>query len=86
MLADVISAELLDGYRIRFRFDDQVEGILDLAEILTFRGVFAPLRDIDYFRKLRVDKELGTVVWPHGADIDPDVLHSRLTGQPITLA
>lgn len=34
-----------------------------------------PLRDPDYFRQMRVDPELGTVVWPNGFDLDPDVLH-----------
>jgi len=31
------------------------------------------------FRQLRVDQELGTVVWPNGADIDPDVLIEGLS-------
>lgn len=38
--------------------------------------VFEPLRqDPELFRQVRVDQELGTVVWPNGADLDPDVLH-----------
>jgi hypothetical protein len=38
--------------------------------------VFEPLRrDPELFRRVRVDHELGTVVWPNGADLDPDVLH-----------
>ncbi len=27
------------------------------------------------FAQARVDDELGTVVWPNGADLDPLVLH-----------
>jgi hypothetical protein len=34
-----------------------------------------PLQDPAYFAKVRVDPELGTVVWPNGYDLDPDVLH-----------
>jgi hypothetical protein len=34
-----------------------------------------PLQDLGYFRQVRVDLELGTVVWPNGYDLDPDVLH-----------
>jgi hypothetical protein len=37
--------------------------------------MFEPLRDLDEFRKVAVDRELGTIVWPNGADLDPDVLH-----------
>jgi hypothetical protein len=31
-------------------------------------------RDPQLFRSVRVDETLGTVVWPNGADLDPDVL------------
>jgi hypothetical protein len=39
--------------------------------------MFEPLRDIEYFAQVVVDAELGTVVWPNGADLAPDVLHSQ---------
>ena len=41
------------------------------------------MRDPAYFAQVRVDPELGTVVWPNGAELDPDVLYARLTGIPI---
>jgi hypothetical protein len=46
-------------------------------------GAFFPLKGLAYFRMLRVDPDLGTIVWPNGADLDPDVLYARVTGQPI---
>jgi hypothetical protein len=58
-------------------------GIVDLGPHLSFRGVFEPLKDPAYFAQVRVDPELGSVVWPNGADLDPDVLYARLTGIPI---
>lgn len=39
--------------------------------------MFEPLRDVEYFAKVSVDRELGTVVWPNGADLAPEVLHEQ---------
>ena len=35
------------------------------------------LREADYFAGVTVDEELGTIVWPNGADLAPDVLHEQ---------
>jgi hypothetical protein len=83
MLKDIIVARALGDYRLHLRFEDGVEGVVDLAPYLSFQGVFGPLRDPAYFAQVRVDPDLGTVVWPNGADLDPDVLHGRITGRPI---
>ncbi len=85
MLKDVVEARALGGHRLFVRFEDGVEGEIDLGPVLRFVGVFAPLADPAEFAKVHVDRELGTVVWPGGADLDPDVLHSRVTGIPIEL-
>jgi len=45
--------------------------------------VFAPLRDPARFAELRVDPELGSIWWPGGADLDPDVLYVRAEGKAI---
>jgi len=83
MLKDIVAATALGEYRLHLRFEDGVEGVVDLALTLSFRGVFEPLKDPRYFARVRVDSELGTVVWPNGADLDPDVLYGRLTGAPV---
>ena len=85
MLKDVVAAEALGDYRLHLRFEDGVEGVVDLARQLSFRGVFEPLRDPAYFAQVRVDRDLGTVAWPNGADLDPDVLFGRITGTPLLL-
>lgn len=86
MLKDVIDVRLMDDYQLHLRFEDGIEGAVDVADLVTFTGVFAPLRSYDYFRRVRVDTELGTICWPNGADLDPDVLYSLVTGEPILLA
>ena len=78
MLKDIVFASPLDGHRLRIRYEDGVEGVIDLGMIVSFLGVFAPLRDPALFSQVRVDPELGTVSWPNGADLDPDVLYGRL--------
>lgn len=83
MLSDIVEVRPTGGTRLFLRFDDGFAGELDLATILHFEGVFADLRDPEVFAKVRVDPEIGTVVWPNGADLCPDVLHARLTGQPL---
>ncbi len=83
MLKDIVEVKPLGGYRLYLRFEDGVAGELDFAGRLRFEGVFAPLRDPAVFAQVRVHPELGTVVWPNGADLDPDVLHAELSGTAI---
>ena len=83
MLKDVVEARPLNDHRLHLRFEDCAEGVVALAPILRFRGVFAPLKDPAYFARVPVDPELGTIVWPNGADIDPDVLYGLLTETPV---
>lgn len=65
----------LQGLSVRLGFTDGTSRDVDLGEFM--RGpVFEELRgDARLFRQVRVDEELGTIVWPNGADVDPDVLY-----------
>jgi Protein of unknown function (DUF2442) len=74
-IARIHSVELLGGFVLRLTFDDGTIREIDLEAEL-WGPVFEPLRDDpQLFRQVRVDEELGTIVWPNGADLDPDVLH-----------
>ena len=78
MPVDVVSVEALEPYRLRLEFDDGLEGEIDLDELITFDGVFASLREHRLFAQVRVDPDLGTIVWPNGADLDALVLHAAI--------
>lgn len=86
MLKDIIEARIEKNYEVRLRFEDGVQGIVDLADEIEFNGVFAPLRDPGFFASLRVDPDLGTICWPNGADLDPDVLYARVSGAALPRA
>lgn len=82
---DVISVSSLDAYRLHLTFEDGVQGDVDIAKLITFTGVFAPLAELSYFRQVAVNPDSGTICWPNGADIDPIVLYSQATGQPLPI-
>jgi len=86
MLKDIVRVQPLDSYRLFLRFEDGVEGSVDVAELIRFIGVFAPLRDRDYFLQVRVNPDLGTICWPNGADLDPDVLYALVSGEAILVS
>jgi hypothetical protein len=83
MLEDIVEVRALDGYRLYLRFEDGVQGEVDLGTMIQFDGVFAPLKERAHFEQVRVNPELGTVCWPSGVDLDPDVLYARITGKPL---
>jgi hypothetical protein len=82
MLHDVVEATWLGDHRVSIRFDDGLQGEIDLASIVTFEGVFASLRSTERFAELRVDPDLGTICWPNGADIAPETLYAALQPRP----
>ena len=74
-LMDICQAEVLDDYNVRLKFSDGTEKVVDLTSYL-HGPIFEPIRnDMEFFRSLYVDEEAGTIVWPNGADIDPNVLY-----------
>ena len=64
----------LEAFRVRLAFTDGSERDIDLSPYL--RGpIFESIRrDPGVFETVSVDSALGTIVWPNGADVDPDVL------------
>ncbi len=83
MLKDVVEVRAGAAYRLRLVFEDGLAGEVDIAKLVPFTGVFEPIRDPDVFGQARVDADLGTVVWPNGADLAPDVLYARVSGEPV---
>ncbi len=71
----VLECRYLSGYRLWLRFNDGVEGELNLERELDGE-VFEPLKDLELFRSFTLHSELHTIVWPNGADFAPEFLHN----------
>ena len=71
----VVELQCLDGWTVRLGFKDGLVGDVDLSYLLEYGHVFEPLRDPAYFRRVQLDKVIGTIVWPNGADVAPETLY-----------
>ena len=71
---DVAAAIALAPYVVRVVFADGEIRDVDIEPILS-GSVFEPLRDVELFRRVAVDETGDTIVWPNGADLDPDVIY-----------
>jgi len=87
MLPRITHVKYAGDYRLGLTFSDGVEAELDFRDRVVGRGgVFEPLEDVGFFRQVRVDSEIGSLVWPNGVDFCPDVLYSDATGKPLPTA
>ena len=77
MFLHVKEAKYSHDYVVWLRFNDGAEGEIDLEGELEGE-MFSPLRDINQFKRFRVDPELETIVWENGADLAPEFLYERM--------
>ena len=81
---DIIDAKPLPNRQLQLVFEDGLKATIDLDKIIKhYTGVFAPLLEDAFFQQVQLAKELGTIVWPNGADICPDVLYAAASGKPL---
>jgi site-specific DNA-methyltransferase (adenine-specific) len=79
-IVSVVSATPIEPLILQVEFSDGASGLVDLGQVA--RGpIFEALRDAALFNRVELDPDLGTVVWPNGADADPLVLRELLDQQ-----
>ena len=83
IMKDVVEVRPRGKYRLYLRFEDGVTGEADLSKAVSFDGVFAAFNDEHEFARVNVKRDLVTICWPGGADLDPDVLYALVRGLPI---
>jgi len=64
----------ISEYKLRLTFEDGNVKMVDMFPHLDGE-IFEPLKDIDYFKNVKVNPDIDTIVWENGADISPDFLY-----------
>jgi hypothetical protein len=73
----VVEAKYVKDYQVWLRFNDNTEKIIDFKNKIFSekRIVFMPLKDVEYFRLVFLNRESDTIQWPNGVDIAPETLY-----------
>jgi hypothetical protein len=74
-LPSIVGVAVLRPHVMRVLFDDGVVRDVRYIPGEATGSLFSPLDAPEYFAQVRVDTEAGTVVWPNGLDLAPEVLH-----------
>ena len=75
-LFDVTAVEPLPGFVLRLTFENGEVRRFSMSRLLAREAtVFTPLRRVALFRQVFIEN--GTVRWPGGADIDPELLYEQ---------
>lgn len=81
MFPRIAAVRHIAAYRLELTFTNGEKAELDFKDRIGGRGgVFVPLQDVAFFKQVKVDPEVGTLVWPNEVDFCPDVLYSEATG------
>ena len=74
-LYDVTNFDIVGPYTLKVTFNDNETQVINFEPTL-HGALFGPLRDLNVFNQVKIDAEVKTLVWPNGADFDPETLHN----------
>jgi hypothetical protein len=80
--AKIIACKPKPNYRVWIRFDDGLEGEVDLSDLVG-KGVFEAWKSVDFFNQVKVDPKTDTLAWGDDIDLDPYVLREKILKQRI---
>lgn len=79
----IVTVRATGPFELALEFTDGSTGSVDLRSWIQGRGgVFEALQDEAFFARVTIDPEAGTLVWPNGVDLDPDMLYEAASANP----
>lgn len=70
----LLDAKYLNDYNVLLKFNNNEERVVNLEKHLN-GGIFEDLKDIEYFKTLKFNKDSDTIEWDNGADFSPEFLY-----------
>ncbi|MBI4727783.1 DUF2442 domain-containing protein [candidate division TA06 bacterium] len=71
----VKDVQYLSDFKLLITFEGDVKKKVDLAPYLD-GDVFEPLKNIEFFKRVKINKDIDTIVWENDADFSPDFLYT----------
>ena len=81
ILLNVTKAKYIKNYEVQLTFNNGEIKSVDLKDMVfkDHRKIFEPLRDLDYFKKFKI--QFNTITWPNELDPAPEYLYKLATEQ-----
>jgi hypothetical protein len=76
MLKRVTAVQPLDNYQLLLTFNSEEKRVYDMTAWLD-KPYFQPLRELSFFRSVRVNPVTRTVEWDGERDLCPDMLYEN---------
>ena len=74
MFLHITKIKYLENYKLEISFNDGVVKEVDLEKEL-YGEIFKPLKDIDTFKKVKINPDSNTIEWENGANFAPEFLY-----------
>ena len=78
----LVAVKTLPDYRVHLTFDDGVEGVADLSDMVGL-GIFDRWKDYANFENAHVG-EYGELAFDEDIDFCPDALYLEVTGKDVS--
>ena len=67
------SVSYIEDYKLKVVFEDDTIKLVDLKPHLEGE-IFQPLKNVEYFKQVKVNTDIDTICWDNGADFAPEFL------------
>ena len=78
MITIIVACVPRSNYRVWLRFDDGLEGEVDLSHLVG-EGVFKAWQSMEFFNQVRINPKTDSLAWGEDIDLDPYVLREKIS-------